>query len=101
MDRIGEFYREEGEFVLSFAPLGLVVRGSHPEWVLSAAADIIRASGEIGAESRVLAAESRAAEDRAAIARFDARERFARTPICTINLGESEFRWVPPARPPG
>jgi hypothetical protein len=98
MTELGVLRSEEDGFVLTYAPLDLAIRGSHPEWVLTAAAEIISGTGQLGTESRLAAAEARAPDgDGAVIARFDVRDRFRRTPTCLVTLGGTSFRWVAPS----
>ncbi|MEM9760970.1 MAG: hypothetical protein AAF968_00420 [Pseudomonadota bacterium] len=99
MDVVGQLTREGGRYEFTFTELRLTVRGTHPEWVLAAAAEIIadteklRVDGEIE-QLEALASMDEADEMDVDDARFSAEERFGIVPQCTVTLGDVDYRWV-------
>ncbi|MEM6932170.1 MAG: hypothetical protein AAF526_01155 [Pseudomonadota bacterium] len=101
MDDVGQLSRDGGLYEFWFAEMRLKVRGTHPEWVLAAAAEIIgdterlRVEGEIE-QLEVLVQMDEADEMDVDDARFAAEERFGAVPQCSITLGDVDYRWVGP-----
>ena len=95
-DGAGYEYRDPGR--------SLVVRGTHPEWVLLAAAEVI---GHLSrCQSDALVAELAALRDLGAVgpaeisaARIAHRARFDTSPRCSIALGLVDYFWSSPDVP--
>ena len=91
--------QDDGQYEFRDPSRGLIIRGTHPEWVLQAAAEVIGTFSRLAAESLVdeLAAlhslgSVRSAE--LAAARAEKRRRFDIRPRCSVVHGAVEYFWT-------
>jgi hypothetical protein len=89
----------DGQFEFRDASRGLIIRGTHPEWVLQAAAEVIGSFSRLAAESLVdelTALQSLGAATAAdlAAAKAERRRRFDVKPRCSVTLGTAEYFWT-------
>jgi hypothetical protein len=108
MEDVGCLRKADGRYEFHFEELGLSVRGAQPEWVLTAATEIIMEAARAESESalmelRMLHEMGEADEVDVDIAANDAHERFELVPQCIISLGAIDYHWVAPEgrRDPG
>lgn len=100
-DQVGCLTKTGDRFEFSFEELGLTVKGSHPEWVLAAAAEIItdveklRLDGRIE-ELTVLSEMGEVDELDVDDLRFAVDDRFSSLPQCLVCLGSVDYRWISP-----
>lgn len=98
MDQRGHLSRNGDRYEFHFEEIGLTVRGTHPEWVLEAAAEVISDTERARAEGRIeeletLSSLGEADELDLDDARYEATERFEQLPQCTVSLGSMDYRW--------
>jgi len=89
----------DGLFEFRDASRGLIIRGTHPEWVLQAAAEVIGNFSRLAAESLVeeltaLQSLGVATSADLAAAKADRRRRFDVRPRCSVTLGPVEYFWT-------
>ncbi len=99
METIGYLKEVGGRFEFHFDKLGLVVRGNFAEWVLAAAAEIIRDTAKLDADSRIdelqaLIEFGEASEIELDAAKFDIQARFEVLPQCVVTMGTMDYRWA-------
>ncbi|MEO0820310.1 MAG: hypothetical protein AAF074_07780 [Pseudomonadota bacterium] len=113
MEESGRLRKLGERYEFEFAELNLIVRGTHPEWVLEAAAEIIGDTEKLRCEGKIeqlsmLSEMGEADELDVDDAQFEAEQRFENVPQCLVSLGSTDYRWVssvarkddPPRRPP-
>ncbi|MEM6487444.1 MAG: hypothetical protein AAF677_04110 [Pseudomonadota bacterium] len=99
MEQAGTLQRRGGRYEFSFEELKLTVRGAHPEWVLTAAAEIIadteklRLQGKLD-ELSMLVEMGEADEMDVDDANYAVEGRFQALPQCSVVLGDTDYRWV-------
>jgi hypothetical protein len=99
MMEIGRLGQSDGACEFRDPSRSLIIRGTHPEWVLQAAAEIIgdfsRLEGEsLVAELTALLPLGAADPAELAAARADQRERFATSPRCSVSFGIVNYLWA-------
>jgi len=99
MENTGYLTECEGRYEFHFAPLGLVVRGAHPEWVLEAAAEVIAETARVQADGQLeeistLVEFGEATEMELDSARFDHKARFEIMPQCIVTMGTLDYKWT-------
>ena len=101
MEEIGHFRKLDDRFEFQYPELGLTVRGAHAEWVLEAAAEILRETEKMRVESHIdelktLAEFGEADEIEVDSAEFDANARFEIVPQCLVSMGAMDYHWTSP-----
>ena len=99
METIGYLKENGGRFEFHFDKLGLIVRGNFAEWVLAAAAEIIKDSAKLEADSRIdelqaLIEFGEASEIELDSAKFEIQSRFEVLPQCVVTMGSMDYRWA-------
>lgn len=99
MENIGNLNETEGRFEFRLPQLGLVVRGNYPEWVLSAAAEIISKTARIEAEAKIEEVKSlidfgEASDVELDSVKWEHKARFDVLPQCVVSLGQMDYRWA-------
>jgi hypothetical protein len=99
METIGSLIKTAGRYEFRCHDSGMVVRGDHPEWVLSAAAEMQGVVALRECESRIDELESLCTFGEAEpvdldAARYEMKARFEIVPQCLITLGGQDYRWV-------
>jgi len=99
MEAIGYLKESGGRFEFHFDQLGLVVRGNFAEWVLAAAAEIIKESAKLDTESRIeelkaLIEFGEASEIELDAVKFEIQSRFEILPQCVVTMGTMDYRWA-------
>ncbi|MEM6548600.1 MAG: hypothetical protein AAF713_12760 [Pseudomonadota bacterium] len=99
MEETGQLRKLGERYEFHFSELGLVVRGSHPEWVLEAAAEIITDVEQVQAEGhleelKMLTEMGEANEMDLDDAKFTLTQRFETVPQCIISMGATDYHWV-------
>lgn len=89
----------DGQYEFRDASRGLIIRGTHPEWVLQAAAEIMATYARLASESLVdeltaLYGLGAAKAADLAAAKAENRRRFAIRPRCSVSLGSVEYFWT-------
>lgn len=107
MEEIGHFRKLEDRFEFQYPELGLTVRGAHAEWVLEAAAEILRETEKMRVESHIdelktLAEFGEVDEIEVDSVLNDANQRFEIIPQCVVSMGTMDYKWTSPdGRPDG
>lgn len=101
MDDIGRLTKANGRYEFSLEELNLVVRGSHAEWVLEAATEIIKQTTRVNLDGQISEIETlmemgEADEIDLDILKDEKAERFERMPQCVVTMGDQDYRWVAP-----
>ena len=99
METIGYLKESGGRFEFHFDQLGLVIRGNYAEWVLAAAAEIIRDTAQKEAESKLeelnaLVEFGEATELDVDAQKVDIKFRFDVLPQCVVTMGTMDCRWA-------
>ena len=101
MENIGHFRKLEDRYEFQYPPLNMTVRGAHAEWVLEAAAEILRETERMRVDSHIdelktLAEFGEADEIEIDSAQFDATARFEVVPQCVVSMGTMDYKWTSP-----
>ncbi len=99
MNEIGQLLENEGQYEFRDPSRNLVVRGEHPEWVLTAAAEVIGNTSKLEAESLVeelstMVEFEAATEIEVDAAKYALKERFEIVPQCLVTLGRIDYKWA-------
>lgn len=99
MNEIGQLLEKDGQYEFRDPSRSLVVRGEHPEWVLSAAAEVIANTSRLEAESLVEELSTMVEFEAATAIEVDAakyalKERFEIVPQCLVTLGRIDYKWA-------
>ncbi|MEL6335899.1 MAG: hypothetical protein AAFQ88_04545 [Pseudomonadota bacterium] len=101
MQDAGRLTKTGERYEFRFEELGLSITGAHPEWVLSAAAEIIQDVERLKVAGRIeeltmLSEMGEADEMDVEDVRFAAEDRFETMPHCLVSMGDTDYRWVAP-----
>ncbi|MEM9249182.1 MAG: hypothetical protein AAGB05_10855 [Pseudomonadota bacterium] len=101
METIGKLVEESGRYEYRCDRTGMIVRGDHPEWVLTAAAELLTEMAKREMDSAVEEAETlvefgECTEIELDNARWKHKARFEIIPQCMVIVGGMEYRWVSP-----
>ncbi len=101
METIGKLVEDSGRVEFRCQRTGLTVRGDHPEWVLSAAAEILGEMAKREMDGAVEEAETlvefgECSEVELDSVRWKHKARFEIVPQCIVMIGGMEYRWVSP-----
>lgn len=99
MNEIGQLLEKDGQYEFRDPSRSLVVRGEHPEWVLSAAAEVIANTSKLEAESLIeelstMVEFEAATEIEVDAAKYALKERFEIVPQCLVTLGRIDYKWA-------
>ena len=99
MKEIGHLYETDGRYEFRLVDRTLIVRGDYPEWVMSAAAEVLASTEKLEGESKVdelstLVEFEAATPIEVDAARYGLSQRFERIPQCIVTQGTMDFRWV-------
>ncbi|MCA0940856.1 hypothetical protein CLG85_023645 [Yangia mangrovi] len=99
METIGYLKESGGRFEFHSDQFGLIVRGNYPEWVLAAAAEIIRDNTKLEADSRMeelaaLVEFGEASEIDIDAHKVDMKFRYEVLPQCVVTMGTMDYRWA-------
>lgn len=99
---IGGLRRVAGRYEFSCPEYDLIVRGHYIEWVLEAAAEMIRRTDQMGIDGKIEELTMLAEFDDSVSsvdidkAKYEARARFETLPQCVVCMGDNDYRWVHP-----
>ncbi len=103
MEEIGHIRQYANRVELHYPALDLVIRGAQAEWVLEAAAEILRNTARIRAEGEIAALAAlidlgEAEPGACSALRAEAAARFEVVPQCSVSMGDLDYRWMSPLR---
>lgn len=98
---VGTLTANDGRYEFSYPELNLKIQGAHAEWVLEAAAEVIRQTEKLrndGAaeEMEMLLEFGEGSETELESLKYDINARFEAVPQCIVTMGAIDYRWVSP-----